>query len=191
MGSFAEMFVGAVVLSTIVTHGWNRLFAEVASVKSAIDGREYIVKDTIDKQDAADRLAAINAVLLEFIDVLERDHPDDPRVKRLKRRYNPDNVSEGIPKTGYTSYSVNKGERLVVCIRQKDGQFVPQNEVLYVVIHELAHLATDEIGHTPEFWTNFHFLLHEAIDQNVYKYTNYAVYPAPYCGITISSTVLN
>lgn len=191
MATFAEMFVGAAVLSTIVTHGWNKLFSEVANVKSNIDGREYIVKDADDKQDAADRLATINAVLTDFIDALHQDYPDDIRVKRLKRRYNPDNISEGIPKTGYTSYSVNKGERIVVCIRQKDGIFVEQNEVLYVVIHELAHLATDEIGHTSEFWKNFQFLLREAVDRHVYKYTDYTVHPAPYCGITISSTVLD
>jgi WLM domain len=60
---------------------------------------------------------------------------------------------------GYTSYSVNKGEKIVMCVRQKDNSLVPKNVVMYVGIHELSHIMTSDIGHTPEFWDNFKFLL--------------------------------
>ena len=35
---------------------------------------------------------------------------------RMKRKYNMDNISESEPNTKYTSYSVNKGEKIVFCL---------------------------------------------------------------------------
>jgi hypothetical protein len=188
--SGVEMFMASAVLGTLVTHGWNRIFSEATTVVSRTDGREYIVTDARDKQEAAERLAQLNAVILKFIASLEAAFPDDVRVKRLKRRYNPDNVSEGSSKSGYTSYSVNKGERIVVCMRQDDDAFVDTNDLLYVVIHELAHLATDEVGHTDEFWANFRFLLEHAVSSKVYVYKDYGNKPVSYCGMKISSSIL-
>lgn len=190
MLSGAEIFVIAVAVGTLAVHAYNRFFAEVTTVKASKDGREYIVKDLSDKDQAAERLAALNAILADFVRRLRDKHPDDPRVARVAKRYSPDRVSEGAPSSGYTSYSVNKGESIVVCIRQTDNSFVDMNDVLYVVIHELAHLSTDEIGHTDTFWNNFRFLLQEAQDMGVYKRRDYGRQPADYCGIRLTSSVL-
>jgi hypothetical protein len=57
-------------------------------------------------------------------------------------------------------------------------------------IHELAHLMTREVGHTPGFWANFRLLLSEARSLGIYKLEDYAAAPQAYCGITISSNVL-
>ena len=35
---------------------------------------------------------------------------------------NPEKLSESIPHTDYTSYSVNKGEQIVFCLRSKDKE---------------------------------------------------------------------
>jgi hypothetical protein len=96
------------------------------------------------------------------------------------------------PQSGYTSYSVDKGKRLVLCIRQNDAlnTFVEYNTLLYVCIHELAHCALTDIGHTSNFWETFKFLLKEAVDIGLYKKTDYASNPAEFCGIKITSSVI-
>ena len=33
---------------------------------------------------------------------------------------------------------------------------------MFVAIHEIAHIMTKSIGHKPEFWNNFKFLLENA-----------------------------
>ena len=38
----------------------------------------------------------------------------------------------------------------------------PDNTILFVVIHELAHVMTEEIGHPPIFWENMKYLLEES-----------------------------
>lgn len=189
--SFVDYFAATVAVSSLITFGVKKIFSEIDTVKSNVDGRKYIVQDLTDKQKAADYLAKVNSNVQDLINKLITDHPIDRRIQSLKTRYNPDNISEGSSQSGYTSYSVNKGEKLVICIRQKDGKFADINDVMYVVIHELGHLATDEIGHTKAFWDNFLFILKEAVRHGYYEYRNYNKRPVPYCGIQLSSTILN
>lgn len=187
---FVDYFAATMAVGGAVTYGLQKMFSEVDFVRSSVDSRRYLVQDLPDKAAAADHLARINTAVQTLILQLQDAAKEDERVRLLAMRYNPDNVSEGSPQSGYTSYSVNKGEKLVVCIRQKDGSFADMNDVTYVVVHELAHLATDEIGHTPKFWENFRFLLQHAVGLGLYEYRDYKRAPAPYCGINISSTVL-
>ena len=56
----------------------------------------------------------------------------------------------------YTSYSLNKGEKIALCIRKKGEakEFIEDNTIMFVAIHELAHIMTESVGHEPEFWDN-------------------------------------
>jgi hypothetical protein len=189
MASFAELFVAGALMTSLFVRGIQSFTNEATMVVSGRDNREYVVRNLSDKQSAADLLADINETVGNFVERLSKDFPDDQRVALVRKRFNPANVSEGSHKTGYTSYSQNKGEKIVVCLRQTDDTFVAKNELMYVVIHELGHLSTNEIGHTPGFWSNFKWLLQRAIDYGLYKYVDYASSPSPYCGISITSSV--
>jgi hypothetical protein len=61
---------------------------------------------------------------------------------------------------------------------------------MFVTLHELAHVGTDEIGHGKEFGEFFKFLLEQAIKVGVYNYTNYSNSPQEYCGINITKSPL-
>ena len=54
----------------------------------------------------------------------------------------------------------------------------------------MAHIMTLSIGHTPEFWKNFKFLLERAIELKIYKKEDYSENPKKYCGITVTSSPL-
>ena len=94
--------------------------------------------------------------------------------------------------TKYTSYSVNKGEKLVFCLRHRDGPnkgiLQDLNTLMFVALHEMSHLASKSYHHTPEFNDNFKFLMREAIHCGVYQKIKL---PKKYCGITITSSPLN
>ena len=91
-----------------------------------------------------------------------------------------------------TSYSENKGQKIVVCLRDKTNPpnypLVDENTVMFVVLHEMSHLMTETIGHTPEFWSNFKRVLHDAVRLSIYKPVNYAHSPTPYCGMKITDS---
>ena len=165
-------------------------FVEVELVTSKIDANAYLVRKLPDREVAADYLAMINKRLTKLIWHVKAKYPNDQNVQRLYSNYSAQSISEGSAESGYTSYSVNKGEKLILCIRQRDKKFVDQNVLMYVAIHEIAHIMTSEIGHTPMFWDNFRFLLNEAIEIGVYKKMDFQMSPEEYCGITISSSVI-
>lgn len=112
-------------------------------------------------------------------------------IERLVSNFNSNAFSETTPDSKYTSYSVNKGQSIVMCVRSKqDDKLVKENIMTFVAIHELGHLMTKTIGHDPEFWNNMRLLLKIAIDNGLYKNVDFNKKPEPYCGITISDTPL-
>lgn len=188
--TFLDVFIIFVFMIILFLY-IKKYYGEVKYIMSKVDNRKYLVRKLPDAQEAADLLAKINKDLSALIKHLVIKYPDDPSIKQLYQNYNPENISEGSAEHGYTSYSINKGEKLILCIRQKDtDKLVPKNTVLYVAIHELGHLMTDEVGHTPKFWKNFKWILKEAVDIGIYNKVDYGKSPTPYCGIKLTSSVI-
>ena len=161
-------------------------------VRSRRDGKVYRVQNLPDKQEACERISKIREHLTKLIDNYNADPSAmmDPRVKVLVSRFKPDNFSENDITADTTSYSENKGERIVVCIRDKSPpyRFVDENTVMFVLLHEMAHLMTTTVGHTPEFWANFKRILHDAVQCGIYTPVNYTKTPTLYCGKTITDS---
>jgi hypothetical protein len=180
------LVVGYLVYDTY----WNK---ELEWVKSSIDGHTYLVQSLPDKKDAANLLAEIRKKLDTIVEHFSKTEPSDERVQRMIKNYNPNKLSEGIPNTKYTSYSINKGEKIVFCLRSRDGknELADINTMSFVALHELAHICTESIGHTDEFWDNFKWILEVALNIGIYQDRDYKKAPQPYCGITISDNPLH
>lgn len=188
MVTFTECFIIGVMVVILLMYV-KRYYGEVEMMKSEADGRRYIVRKLPDSKQAADILARINTSLQRVVKHMRKKYPNDRSIRRMESNYNPDALSEGGAEVGYTSYSVNKGEKIVMCLRQSGGEFVDENVLTYVALHELAHLMTKEIGHPKPFWDNFARIVEEAIAIGVYQHVDFDNQPKPYCGITISSSV--
>jgi hypothetical protein len=100
-------------------------------------------------------------------------------------------VKENEGENDLTSYSVNKGEELVFCVRSKiNNQLHDINELMYVAVHEIAHIGCPETGHTRLFAKINLFLLRKALEHGLYVYRNYASSPVEYCGMTLNANIL-
>ena len=167
-------------------------YTEVEYVKSNVDGEKYLVKVGEKSQEVADKLANMHKKFLKIIKIAEDEYPDDPRVSFMKDNYTSNKLSESTKDEKYTSYSVNK-EKILFCLiaRDENGELIDDNTLTYVGVHELAHLATEEIGHTHTYWDNFKWLLTIAHDNGLYTYEDYSIKAKPYCGIEISSNILD
>jgi hypothetical protein len=164
--------------------------AGLIKVKSTIDNEEYVVQIKDDAKEAADLIASIKGKLNTLLEHLEKSYGNsDKRVSMLKSNYRPEKISEGVDTPGYTSYSINKGEQIVLCLRNKDA-LVDINTMMFVVLHEFAHLATESIGHTEEFWTNFKWILEESTNIGIYTRQDFKTNNVDYCGIKITSSPL-
>ena len=145
-------------------------------------------KDPIEGQDGDS--IGLSSQAQELEKQVKKKLKDD--IARLAVNFNPDALSETTPDAKYTSYSVNKGEKIVFCLRdKKDGEeLVKENIMTFVAIHELGHLMTKSIGHEPEFWNSFKLLLNIAIDNGLYKNIDFNSTPKDYCGVKITDTPL-
>jgi hypothetical protein len=159
-------------------------------VRSKIDEKEYTVQVKEDSLEAANLIAKIREKLVILMEHLEKSFSlNDERVRLLKKNFRPDRLKEGVDTPGYTSYSINKGEQIVLCLRSND-KLVDLNTMLFVVLHEFAHLSTESIGHTEEFWDNFKWILEESINIGIYTKQEFKVKNVEYCGMTITSSPL-
>jgi hypothetical protein len=160
--------------------------------KSSIDGRMYKVRDLPDKQQAADMLATLRKSLQTLTDYLQEQFPNKPQVQRLVQNFraDPHRFLESTPDAEHTSYSVNKGESVHFCLRQRDGseQLVPINVMMFVALHEMAHMITQTIGHDADFWNNFGWLLRQAESKGLYTPTDFKSHPVMYCGVQITDS---
>jgi len=65
------------------------------------------------------------------------------------------------------SYTINK-QKVYLCLKDDDNNYYPMNMLMYVAIHELAHVLCDEIGHTKKFHNIFNSLLQQASSLGIY-----------------------
>ena len=162
----------------------------------ASDGEVYKVQDLPGKKKAAEIMSKIHKNIQKIIDYYSKEEfESDKPIQFLIKRYNPSNIMENTVTSSDTSYSENKGEKIVLCLRDKNDPpeypFINLNTIMFVVLHEISHLMTEDLSsqdHTREFWSNFRRLLEDASKIGVYTPVNYSKNPVEYCGMTITDS---
>lgn len=186
-----------IVIYLILYVIYNNLYKydNLVYIQSDIDKSYYWVRNKYDKEIAANTLAKIKINMIKLIEYLQTNINKFPQnishikdlVVRTKKIY----IMETPQDEKYTSYTVNKGEKIVFCLRSKTLDTIhDMNTLMYVVIHELAHVGCPEYGHTPLFKNIFKFLLVQSISINIYHPVDYRINPVNYCGMVINEYLL-
>ena len=185
------VFIALIIIIIVIIY-W-RIKSNEIYVISNFDNRKYLVQNFKDKDYAADLLSVIRRDLQRLCTVLYEKYPSDRRCVRLYEKFNPNVIVEADINSKHTSYSINKGEKIVLCLRSKDGKnrMVRKNVIMFVALHELAHIMTISVGHTKEFWDNFEFLLKEGTALGIYKHIDFNRDPHSYCGVEITDSPLS
>jgi len=186
-----DMFIYTLIIGILVICGYIYYDSDAFQLKcivSTVDGNKYCVREREKLQEAADMLARITVKCKELVDYVHEKHGDQDNVKRLVDGYNPQRVMETLPTSEFTAFSENKGEKIAFCLNTKRegvSNMIDEHTLMFVAIHELAHVCTKSIGHKTEFWDNFKFLLENAKDANIHLPVDYKTKPAEYCGMNI------
>tara|TARA_Y100000741_G_C18148337_1_gene516105 strand:- start:287 stop:883 length:597 start_codon:yes stop_codon:yes gene_type:complete len=157
-------------------------------IVSDVDGQQYCVRERSKLQLAADLLAKTTQKMKGLVKYMKKEYSDRENVKRLVDGFRPKKIVEILPTSKFTAYSENKGQKLAFCVtKTKLGdQLIDENTLMFVAIHEMSHIATKSVGHTNEFWSNFKFLLQNAVKMGIYKPKNYKKKNMLYCGMKIT-----
>jgi hypothetical protein len=161
---------------------------QLKCIVSSVDGNKYCVRDRKRIAEAADLLANVTTKCKELVKYMDENHNDNEDVRQLVSGFNPAKVMETLPTSAFTAYSENKGEKVAFCLNQQksdNNNLIDENTLLFVAIHELAHIMTKSIGHKSEFWANFKFLLENAKEAGIHDPVDYKKKPREYCGMKI------
>lgn len=143
--------------------------------------------DYSEEMKAAELLDKIDMNVQKIIDKCQEKDRDN--VHLLKENYNSNTLQEAPENSPHVSYSVNKGEKLAICLRNKsDNKITDLNTIMFVTIHELGHIMCISKGHTDEFWSCMKFILEVAEELKLYEPINYGKFPEKYCGMEINTS---
>lgn len=106
-------------------------------------------------------------------DTLRISHPQI--ATRIDERF------KGVYSTSSNSYTSRK-QYIYLCTKNAS-----YNEMMYVALHELAHVGSETYGHGAEFQRTFAVILERALSLGIYQFVDYNQTPKPYCEMMIDS----
>lgn len=210
-----QKLLGAVIIVTIIVLICYH-YTGTTAVQSSVDGNYYhVLKDFPNHKEAADLMAEVNTNIIDFMRYLKVKYHIDETADQIKHEgplhpsssdvykimqylldnYNYEVLYENDPRniSGDTSYTVNKGDKMFLCLRNKGNpdQLVDYNTLMFVLLHEVGHIANyNGWGHDTRFWTVFKLILHEAVAFGVYQPIDYSIAPVMYCGLNVNYSPL-
>ena len=156
------------------------------------DGQLYQVLAN-DPQRSAEMLAWINHANVEFMRYLRDTYPTSEYTELLRKRYDPDVVGEHFPNSfaPETAFVQGKGDKIRFCLKEgknpsTNSPYVDKNLMMFVNLHEMAHVASHEYGHGTGFWQAFKTLLIRAEEAGLYKPADFVDSSYVYCGLPIT-----
>ena len=181
------------VLAAAFTYGLILLIQKLPEAlemrRSTVNGKSYGIQEMLPNANlTADRIAKLEKFTTDFMEYLTARYTNDVRTQRLLDNLAEIKMEESPFEDDTSSYTVNKGELIALCIRNKeDKDFHDWNTLLFVLIHELGHVASVTTGHNEEFIRNFKWLLERANEAGLYKPVDYSKSPITYCGVRVTN----
>ena len=148
---------------------WLIIFILILAITMALAAKTNKRED-IDTYMMASLLAIVIIVIsIMAFRIQEKYLEDDPilvEIKDMLRGCFPE-IDNTILLKGKKSYTINK-KRIHLCLKDEKGEYYDKNMLIYVTIHELAHVKCPEVGHTDKFYEIFNHLLDKAARCGVY-----------------------
>ena len=116
----------------------------------------YIMKDPL-----------LNKIIIKCKPLFTTEYYN-PDVLGVLKHLNKRNILDDITiMRGDNSYTINK-RKVYICMKDENGKYYNENMLTYVLLHELAHVICDEVGHTQKFHQIFEKLLERAVALKIY-----------------------
>ena len=186
---------------------FHQIFDTNVWTVSRVNGKEYKVKKDGFEQVSADKLAVTEHKLNELYNNVCKNysssqgfHPGS--VPKLKQRWPNIKIREVTNGEPEAAYVLNKGPDMRFCLQSKlPNDREKDNILMFIAIHEMAHIMSDSFGHGQEFIDNFKGLLNVATKQwtvnpltgekeLIYTPQDFSSKPKRYCGVKINRNIM-
>lgn len=160
-------------------------------LQSNEDNKLYLLKNTKNKYKKVEIIDKLVNSLYQLLDYLESKDIkiNESNIKKIKEKLKDSEIMENLTNTD-TSYTINKGEKIIICLAdRKTDKLYDYNLLIYVLIHELAHIMNSTYGHDKAFKKTFRQLVDIAEEIGIYKYEDYHKYPKQYCGMLLNTNI--
>ena len=152
----------------------------------------YVIKDkfTIHKSILMSKLVNNLNILKNYLYKNKHAYPKyNIYINLLYKNFNNKTIIEETNiNSKNTSFTINKGEKISFCISsKKTGKLHDLNLLTFVGIHELAHIACPEVGHTNLFYKILKYLIKCSIKIGIYNHGDYINNPTEYCGLIVNN----
>lgn len=187
-------------LSVLLIFSYNKWKDRVKFVSDTSGKENFLVQNNKDEpewisKEVANKLARLaQKIDILVLDMKNNNYPSPTVSERFYNRWykirsNPKGLRETSFGENSAGYTVSKGQEMRICVRGKNGKkFEDENTMMFVCLHECAHLMSESYGHNKEFRENFAHITRKAIDLGLYKYENFSQNPKNYCGTQISNS---
>jgi hypothetical protein len=164
--------------------------------KSIFDNKMYLVRDLPDKKNSANMISKCKSNIIKLINYLNKNKKNFPKFENyitdsLDKVRNVVIMETSADKNNFktTSYTINK-KTVILCIRDKYMDKIhDENTLMYVLIHEMAHMLNPEIGHGENFKKIFKFLVEQSSIIGIYRIVDYSNNHINYCGMVIGENI--
>jgi hypothetical protein len=190
-----------IVVLIIISFSYYQWKDRVKFVKSSNKNEGFLVQNNKQEpewigKEVSNRLSRLVAKVDILVkNMIETSYPSKEISQRLYHRWqnirkNPNGLRETAHHETSAAYSVNKGQEVRICVRNKNSNkiFEDENTMMFVMLHELGHIASISYGHNKEFRDNFRHLTVKAIDLKLYAYEDFQNSPTTYCNTHINNS---
>lgn len=167
-----------------------------------VDGEEFLVRyipneTEEDRYEMAKMLSTLVKRGDEIVKYMYANNIPNPEVcDRLHSRWKnlrskPWGIRETSILSSMVAFTAFKNFQMRTCLRNKQGKKENLNTAMFVLLHEMAHVMSEEYGHDEEFSENFAIITNVAIERNLYSYRDYRKEPIEFCNMEINTVSIN
>ena len=157
---------------------------------AATNGNKYKVQFTSNEdmqQEKVKILCELDSRIRKFLKFCkENELPNQIISERLCHKMEKIEIREIPENEKGAGYTINKGHIYLCLYDEEKGELNNIEDIMFVLMHELGHIASVSFGHGEEFKKNFDFIVKLCAKLKLWNTKDYSKESVTICGIEVT-----
>ena len=182
------MYKDIILILIIITIFYYMYKPDTNKYIKADNNKQYKVQESNNSEIKANMLSELDIKIRKIVENMKNN--DLPNKEIADRTYSKMlNIElREIPKNeNGAGYTINKSH-IYLCLYNKDtNKLNVIDDVMFVLLHEVAHIMSLSFGHGEEFKKNFDFIVKLAVKINLWNKKDYSEDNVNICGVNVTN----